>query len=130
MSRTFTLYNQSAIITVARLQYSSTVLPPILDISAQVLNRQFKGVLDILFKEYLRNLLQCLENKYKSKGKRSWKLCFCTNLILCIIVELLQIEIDRIVIYKISEKGKDPASAIDYSSSICKELEELPIKYS
>jgi hypothetical protein len=130
MSRTFTFYNQSAIIAVARLQSASTILPSKLDISAQVLNRQLKGALNTLFEEHLRDLLRCLENEYKSKARRSWVLCFCANLVLCLIVELLQNAIDRIVMYKISEEGEDPVWAIDRGSKSCEQLEELPIKYS
>jgi hypothetical protein len=130
MSRTFTLNNESAIIAVARLQNSSTGLPSQLDISARVLNRQLKGVLKILYEEYLGDLLRCLENEYKSKARKSWVLCFCANLILCMIVELLQNAIDGLVMYNISQKGEDPACAIECGSKSCQQLEELPIKYS
>jgi hypothetical protein len=130
MSRTFIFNNQSAIIAVARLKHPSTILPPQLDISARVLNRQLKGALKILYEEHLRDLLRRLENEYKSKARKSWVLCFCTNLILCLIVELLQNAIDGLVVYNISEKGEDPACAVERGTKSCQQLEELPIKYS
>lgn len=125
MSRTFTFYNQSASIAVAGIQSYSTVLP-----SIRVLDRQLKRTLNILFHEHIGDLLRYLEHGYKSKSRKSWVLCFCANLILCLVVELLQNAIDEMALYKISEKKEDPEDVIGYSSSTCKRLEELPIKYS
>src|ERR1700738_1249385 len=130
MSRIFTFNSQSAISAIAKLQNSSTVLPSQPDISARVLNRQLKGALTILYEELLRDLLQDLENEYKSKDRNSCVLCFCTNLILCLIVEQLQNAIDGLVIYNISRKGEDPACAVERATRGCQQLEELPIKYS
>jgi hypothetical protein len=124
------LSQQSAATAIARLRNSSTVIASQPDISARVLNRQLKGALKILYEELLRDLLKGLESEYKYKTRKSWVLCFCTNLILCLIVEQLQIAIDGLVIYNISKKGEDPARAIESGTKSCQQLEELPIKYS
>lgn len=130
MSRTFTLSSQSAVIAVTRLRNPSTVLPSQPNISARVLNRQLKGALTILYEEELSDLLQGLEKEYKSTNRKSWLLCFCTNLVLCLIVEQLQNAIDGLILYHISEKGEDPAAAVKRGSASCQELEDLPLKYS
>jgi hypothetical protein len=130
MSRRFTFSQQSAATAIGRLQNSSRVPASQLDISARVLNKQLKGALRILYEERLEDLLQGLENEYKAKTRKSWILCFCMNLILCLIVGQLQIAIDGLVMYNISEKGKDPACTIKSGTKTCQQLEELPIKYS
>lgn len=130
MSRRFTFSQQTAALAIARLRNSSTVIVSQPDISARVLNRQLKGALKILYEEQLKGLLQGLENEYKLKTRESWVLCFCTNLILCLIVAQLQITIDGLVIYNISTKGEDPLRAIEGGSKCCQQLEELPVKYS
>jgi hypothetical protein len=130
MSRRFTFSQQCAATATSRLQNPSTVIAPQPGISARVLNRQLKGALKILYEEQLRDLLQGLDTEYMHKTRKSWVLCFCTNLILCLIVEQLQIAIDGLVIYKISEKGENPARAIESGTKSCEQLEELPMKYS
>jgi hypothetical protein len=130
LSRTFTLSSQSALTAIERLQSSSTVLPSQPNISARVLNGQIKVAMKILYKRLLKDLLQCLEKEYKSKSRISWLLCFCTNLVLCLIVEQLQNTIDGLVLYNISEKGEDPAGAVKWGMESCQQLEDLPIKYS
>jgi hypothetical protein len=129
MSRRFTFSQPCAATAIARLQNPSTVIASQPGISARVLNRQLKGALNILCEELLRELLQGLDAEYKHKTRKSWVLCFCANLILCLIVELLQIAIDGLVIYNISEKGEDPARAIESGTKSCEQLEELPMKY-
>src|SRR5271170_7395685 len=123
MSRRFTFSQQTAASATARLRNSSTVIASQPDISARVLNRQLKGALKILYEEQLKGLLQGLENEYKFKTRESWVLCFCTNLILCLIVAQLQIAIDGLVIYNISTKGEDPLHAIEDGSKCCRQLE-------
>jgi hypothetical protein len=130
MSRRFTFSQQTAALATARLRNPSTVIASQQDISAKVLNRQLKGALKILYEEQLKELLQRLENEYKVKTRKSWVLCFCTNLILCLIVAQLQIAIDGLVMYNISTKGEDPVLAIEGGSKCCEQLEELPVKYS
>lgn len=130
MSRRFTFSQQTAASATARLGNSSTVIASQPDISARVLNRQLKGALKILYEEQLSDLLQGLENEYKIKARMSWVLCFCTNLILCLIVAQLQIAADGLVMYNISTKGEDPVRTIESGSKSCQQLEELPIKYS
>ncbi len=130
MSRTFTFNKQSASAAIAGLQSPSSVLPSQPDICARVLNRQLKGALKILYEELLRDFLEGFEKEYRSQARRSWVLCFCTNLILCLIVEQLQNAIDGLVVYKISTEGQDPASTVERGTKSCQELEELPIQYS
>jgi len=130
MSRRLTFSQQWAATAIGRLQTSSIVPASQSDMSARVLNKQLKGTLRILYEERLRDLLQGLENECKSKTRKSWVLCFCTNLIICLIVGQLQAAIDGLVIYNISEKGEDPAHAVDCGTKSCHQLEELPIKYS
>jgi hypothetical protein len=130
MSRRLTFSQHAAATAIAKLRNSSTVTPSQPDISARVLNRQLKGALKILYEEQLGELLQGLEDEYKPKARKSWVLCFCTNLILCLIVGQLQIAIDGLAMYNISTKGEDPVRAMENGTKSCKELEDLPIKYS
>lgn len=129
MSRTFTFTNQSALTAIAKLQEPSTVIPSQPAISARVLNRQLKGALKILFEELLRDVLEDLDEEYQPTSRQSWLICFCTNLVLCLVVDQLQNAIDGLVPYNIFEKNEDPTRAVERGMKSCQELEEVPVKY-
>lgn len=129
MNRSFTFTGDSAVKAIQSLQNPSTVLPHQPFISAALLSRQIKVAINLLLEDYIRDLLEGLERKSR-KNRTSWAICFCTNLILCFLVEQVQIAIDAQVIEKMPSKGQDTTDARKTGIKICQALEELPMKYS
>lgn len=128
MNRIFAFTDDSAVKAIQSLQNPSTVLPHQPFISAALLNKQIKVAINLLLEDYIGDLFEGLERKSR-KNRASWAICFCTNLILCILVEQVQIAIDAIVVYKISS-GEDAADTRKSGITTCQALEELPMKYS
>jgi hypothetical protein len=128
MKRSFVFTGESAVKAIDSLQNPTTVLPREPFISAALLDRQIKVAINLLLEDYIRDLLNGAEMKLRS-NRASFAICFCINLILCILVEQVQIGIDAIVIEKTSS-GQDVGDTRKASIKTCKELEDLPMKYS
>jgi hypothetical protein len=128
MNRCFAFTDDSAVKAIQSLQNPSTDIPHQPFISAALLSRQIKLAINLLLEDYIGDLFEGLERKSR-KSRASWVICFCTNLILCILVEQVQIAIDMTVIDKISS-GHDTADIRKSGIQACQALEELPMKYS
>jgi hypothetical protein len=128
MNRSFVFMEESAAKAINCLQNSSAVIPHDHFASAALLDRQIKVAINHLLEEYIGDLFEGVEKKLR-RNRASFAICFCTNLILCILVEHVQIAIDAIVIDKVSN-GQDAHSTRKMGIEICEALEELPMKYS
>jgi hypothetical protein len=128
MHRSFAFTEDSAIEAIQSLQNPSNVLPHQPFITAALLNRQIKAVIYLILKEYIGDLFGRLEWGLRN-SRTSWAICFCANIILCMLVEQVQIAIDAIVACKISS-GRDAADTRKGGIESCQALEELPMKYS
>jgi len=128
MNRSFVFTDESAVKAIDSLQNRSTVLPHERFISAALLDRQIKVAINPLLEDYIGDLFKGAEKKLRS-NRASFAICFCLNLILCILVEQVQIAVDAIVIEKVSS-GQDAGDTRKDGIKICKELEELPMNYS
>jgi hypothetical protein len=126
MDRSFAFTDDSAVKAIQSLQNPSTVYPHQRFITAALLSRQVKVAINLLLEDYIGDLFEGLERKSR-KNRASWAICFCTNLILCILVEQVQIAIDAIVI---DNGGQDAADIRKRGITACQALEELPMKYS
>jgi hypothetical protein len=128
MQRSIAFTEDSAIEAIQSLQNPSNVLPHQPFITATLLNRQIKALINLLLEEYIGDLFRGLERRLRN-SRTSWAICFCANIILCMHVEQVQIAIDAIVVDKISS-GRDAADTRKDGIESCQALEELPMKYS
>jgi hypothetical protein len=115
---------------ITSLKTPSDIVPSQLYISARVMARQLKGVMKLIYEELLEEVLEGLELEYNQKTRTSWVRSFCLNLILCIIVEELQIICEGMVINNISREGEDPGHAANSAITCCQELEGVLINHS
>jgi hypothetical protein len=128
MDRSFAFTKDSAVKAIQSLQNPSTVFSDPSFITAALLSRQIKVAINELLEDYIGDLFEGLERKSR-KSRASWSICFCTNLILCILVEQVQIAVDAMVVHTISS-GQDAADTRKTGIEICQALEDLPVKYS
>jgi hypothetical protein len=128
MHRNFTFTEDSAIEAIQSLQNPSKVFLYQPFTTAALLNRQIKVVINLLLEDYIGDLFGKLEWRLRN-SRTSWAICFCANIILCLLVEQVQIAIDSVVVHKISS-GRDAADTRKSGIESCQALEELPMKYS
>jgi hypothetical protein len=128
MQRRLAFSEDSAIEAIQSLQNPSNVLPHQPFITAALLNGQIKALINLLLKEYIGDFFGGLEWRLRN-SRTSWAICFCANIILCMLVEQVQIAIDAIVVDKISS-SRDAADTRKGRIESCQALEELPMKYS
>jgi hypothetical protein len=127
MGRSFVFSEGSEVKAIQCLQSPSKV-PPQTFVTAALLSRQIKVAINHLLEDYIGDLFEGLERKSR-KTRASWAISFCTNLILSILVEQVQIAIDTIVVEKTSS-GQDAVETRKSGIAACQALEELPMKYS
>jgi hypothetical protein len=128
MGRTLALSQDSALKAIESLQNSSAVLPPHAFVSASLASRQIKAIMKLLLEQSIQDLLRVMEKELR-KDWRSWATCFCTILILCILIEQVQAAIDGLVVDKLSREGQDAADIRKRGIKACQALEE-PINYA
>jgi hypothetical protein len=85
----------------------------------------------LISEQLLTEILDGLEREY-SNTRKSWTICVCLNLILCMIAGELQIYFDGRVIYKTSKEGggEDPVLATKAATDCYQRLEEVLTEYS
>jgi len=127
INRSFVFSEGSEVKAIQSLQSPSTIFPQTF-VTAALLSRQIKVAINHLLEDYIGDLFEGLERKSR-KTRASWAICFCTNLILCIVLELVQIAVDTIVVEKTSS-GQDAVETRKSGIAVCQALEELPMKYS
>ncbi len=128
MNRSFVFTEESAANAIHSLQNPSTILPDQSLICAALLNRQIKVAINSLLEDYIGDLFKAVEGKLRHT-RASFAVSFCTNLILCILLEQVETAIDAIVLDKISS-GQDAGDTRREGIKICEALEALPMKYS
>lgn len=128
MNRSFVFTEESAVKAINTLQNQSTAFLHERFISAALLDRQIKVAISILLEDYIEDLFKGAERKLR-KNRAAFAICFCTNLILCILVEQVQIAVDAIVMDKISS-GQNASRTRKTGIEICEGLEQLLMKYS
>lgn len=126
MGRTICFSEESARKALESLHNPSTIDPSEQFISAPVLSWQFKGAMYLLLEKLLMDLLEGIEKASRKTTRTNWAICFCVNLVLCMLVEQQQIAI----IDKISSEDGDPAQIRKKGIEACEILEEMPLKYS
>jgi Protein kinase domain len=129
MGRKITFAEDSRSKIAGSLQNLSTISTSS-SLSARVIGRQIKGAMKLLSTELTKEVLVGLEGELRQKKPKSWALCLCTHLILCIYVEELQISVDAFVLWKISNKHEDPKYVRDCGAEICRRLEEVTLLHS
>lgn len=108
-----------------RLPYQRTL-------SSKLVTTQIKHVLCRLLRDECRGLLQSLGKAIASADKAAWASCFCAILILCMCVEMTQVDTDLHVTYKMrTMHERDETSTLTRDASItrCTTLEHGPIAH-
>jgi hypothetical protein len=118
----------SATAAIANLQNPSTASTPQPCFRAKFLNMQVKAAFKLIYQGLLSEVLEGLDRAYEKKDMISYAICFCTILILCMIVEELQIGFDGMVIVNISH-GDDPAQAVRSGTTCSRELDQVLTEY-
>ena len=57
-------------------------------------------------------------------------LCLLTHLILCICAELVQIQVDAFIVFRISQGGGDPETIRRFGTEVCRRLENVVLEHS
>lgn len=129
MSRKIAFAEDSRSKIAGSLQSLSTISTPS-SMSATMISWQIQGVMKLLYTELTKEVLVALERELRQKKPKSWVLCLCTHLILCICAEELQISVGAFVLWEISNGHKDPKYVRDCGAEICRRLEEVTLLYS
>lgn len=127
MGRSLVLSEDSARKAIESLQNSTAVLPPQPFVSAGLVSRQMKVIMKLSLEESMQDLLLEVDKEFKHDQK-SWAVCFCVVLILCILVEQAQAATDAFVTDKVSRESHDAAGIRKAGIKACQDLEE-PINY-
>lgn len=97
---------------------------------ARILSWQIKGAMKLLSADLTKEVLAGLQWEVRQMKPKSWALCLCTHLILCICAEEIQISVDAFVQRKISNGAKDPKYVRNCGAEICRRLEEKTLVHS
>jgi hypothetical protein len=90
---------------------------------SRVLTRQLKGVLNLIEKELLKDVLSEFNKIVTQRDTSNWLLCLSVALLLCMCVEETQINTDALVRYQVSQQDGDPALIYETGIEICGNLE-------
>jgi hypothetical protein len=94
---------------------------------SKLLNAQIKSAVNSLRVELTRDVLRDLEKVLKTGKKNVWAPCFSVICIMCMCMEMVQIGVDRMVMYDITQK-KGPNN-IKKTEEICRKLEDKPMAH-
>ena len=108
------------------------ILPYKRTLSSKLVSTQIKHVLCMLLQKEYSNLLENLRKAIESADKVVWASCFCAILILCMCVEMTQVDTDLHVVYETRTRHeRDKTSTLTRAASItrCTTLEHIPIAH-
>ncbi|KAI1451069.1 hypothetical protein F5Y02DRAFT_14316 [Annulohypoxylon stygium] len=100
-------------------------------LTARVLNRQIKAVLDEMLLREMQLLFDGFSKSLKPKLRREWGPCLAAFLVLCLFMETVETAADTFVISQneiaIRNRSK-PEYKRDFALSLCKEIDNMPFK--
>jgi hypothetical protein len=130
LGQTITFSADSVSEAVASLQNVATNLPPLSRLTARVLTKQMKGAMNDLLNDLTKELLDKYNWELRHKRPETWLLCLLTHLILCICAELVQIQVDAFIVFRISQGGGDPETIRRFGTEVCRRLENVVLEHS
>ncbi|KAI1457200.1 hypothetical protein F4805DRAFT_198002 [Annulohypoxylon moriforme] len=100
-------------------------------LTARVLNRQIKAVLDEMLLREMQLLFDGFSKSLKPKLRREWGPCLAAFLVLCLFMETVETAADTFVISQneiaIRNRSK-PEYKRDFALSLCREIDNMPFK--
>jgi hypothetical protein len=126
MGRKFVVNRLSA---VKSLDHQSE-LPPVASLSARVLTRQIKGIMNLLLEDLTKKVLRKLDGQLRKKRTEDWPIFLCTFLVLCMCAEELQVAVDAFVLFKSHSKDGDPSHIAQDGREACGKLEKESLEHS
>lgn len=125
-----TFYGDSASKALRNLQNPPANLPSLRHLSARLLNRQIKGILNHLLEDLQKLFLEDFDSEIKRLEKDNWLLCLCTNFVFVMAIELVQVAVDGFVEHQISKQIGDPDYILRCGTEICRRLETCAVNHS
>jgi hypothetical protein len=133
MGRHIVVNSNSSLNHVESLEHQSE-FPPMASLSARVLTRQIKGIMNLLLEDLTKKVLQELDWQLRKRGTEYGLIYLCTFLVLCMCAEELQVAIDGFVLFKSSSKSPsgdgDPSHIVQRGTEACSKLEKETIENS
>jgi len=101
--------------------------------TSKLLNRQIKFCMNRLHRELMKEVLKHLERSIRSRSKDSWGASFCTILILCLCIEILQSAVETLVVCENRRESPDLKNSCNYSriqsaKAFIGDLEQYPYR--
>ncbi|KAI2469288.1 hypothetical protein F4781DRAFT_230010 [Annulohypoxylon bovei var. microspora] len=100
-------------------------------LTARVLNRQIKAVLDEMLLREMQLLFDGFSKSLKPKLRREWGPCLAAFLVLCLFMETVETAADTFVISQneiaIRNRSK-PEYKRDFALDLCREIDNMPFK--
>jgi hypothetical protein len=133
MGRHIVVNSSSSLNPVKSLGHQSE-FPPMASLSARVLTRQIKGIMNLLMEDLTKKVLQELDQQLRKRGTEYGLIYLCTFLVLCMCTEELQVAIDGFLLFKSSSKlpsrDGDPSHIVQDGTEACGKLEKETLENS
>ncbi|KAI1771308.1 hypothetical protein F4818DRAFT_445330 [Hypoxylon cercidicola] len=100
-------------------------------LTARVLNRQVKAVLDELLLKEMQALFDGFSKSLKPKLRREWAPCLAAFLVLCLFMETVETAADTFVISQneIAIRNRSrPEYRRDFALALCRDIDNMPFK--
>ncbi|KAI1769101.1 hypothetical protein GGR53DRAFT_461890 [Hypoxylon sp. FL1150] len=100
-------------------------------LTARVLNRQIKAVLDELLLKEMQSLFDGFSKSLKPKLRKEWAPCLAAFLVLCLFMETVETAADTFVISQneIAMRNRSkPEYRRDFALALCREIDNMPFK--
>lgn len=129
LGQTITFSDESVSEAVRSLQNVATNLPPLSRLTARVLAKQMKGAMNDLLEDLTKELLDKFNWNLRNNEPETWALCLLTHLILCMCAELVQVQVDAFIVFRI-DGGGDPVTIRQIGTEVCRRLEMVTLEHS
>lgn len=117
--------------TIVDLQHTNMVPQNNPYITARVLNRQVKAMLDEFLLKDIQVLFDSFSKTLKPKSRKGWAPCMASFLVLCLFMETVETAADTFVISQneINMRNRSkPQYKREFALDLCKEIDNLPFK--
>jgi len=117
--------------TIVGLQHTNMVPQNNPYITARVLNRQVKAMLDEMLLKETQALFDSFSKTLKPKSRKGWAPCMASFLVLCLFMETVETAADTFVISQneINMRNRSkPQYERKHALDLCKEIDNLPFK--
>ncbi|KAH7037712.1 uncharacterized protein B0I36DRAFT_314667 [Microdochium trichocladiopsis] len=117
--------------TIVDLQHTNMVPQNNPFITARVLNRQVKAMLDEMLLKEMQALFDSFSKTLKPKSRKGWAPCMASFLVLCLFMETVETAADTFVISQneINMRNRSkPQFKREFALDLCKEIDNLPFK--